>query len=128
MSPTVVNAPTFTYFCGCGDKRIAVVIKIFFLAELLGDPHFTTLDGYLVTFNGIGEYILLTSNEFMFQGRMEQVTINGERKDASYITVLAAKQLNPGSGIVRMQATNASELGKIEEEYFIISYYNHKIK
>ena len=59
---------------------------------------------------------------------MEQVTINGERKDASYITVLAAKQINPDSGIVRMQATNASELGKIEEEYFIISYYNHKIK
>lgn len=89
--------------------------NIFLAAELLGDPHITTLDGYLVTFNGIGEYILLTSNEFVFQGRMEQVTLNGEKKDASYITVLAAKQLNPDSGIVRMQATNASELGKIEK-------------
>ena len=88
-------------------------LSIFLAAELLGDPHITTLDGYLVTFNGIGEYILLTSNEFVFQGRMEQVTINGEKKDASYITVLAAKQLNPDSGTVRMQATNASELGKI---------------
>lgn len=30
-------------------------------AVLLGDPHFTTLDGFRYTFNGLGEYCLLAT-------------------------------------------------------------------
>ena len=78
---------------------------------MLGDPHITTLDGYKVTFNGWGEYILLQAPEFMLQGRVEQIVINGVKKDATYITELAMRELtNP---IVQMKSTNTNELGKI---------------
>ena len=38
-----------------------------------GDPHFTTLDGRVYTFNGLGEYVLLRESikDFEFQGRTE---------------------------------------------------------
>ena len=38
-----------------------------------GDPHITTIDGRRYTFNGIGEYVLLKTNNsnFEFQGRTE---------------------------------------------------------
>ena len=38
-----------------------------------GDPHFTTLDGRVYTFNGLGEYVLLREyiKDFEFQGRTE---------------------------------------------------------
>lgn len=36
-----------------------------------GDPHITTLDGHTYTFNGIGEYVLLSSarGDFEIQAR-----------------------------------------------------------
>ena len=39
-----------------------------------GDPHITTIDGRRYTFNGLGEYVLLRTNNsnFEFQGRTEE--------------------------------------------------------
>ena len=39
-----------------------------------GDPHITTLDGYVYTFNGWGEYVLVKmDSEFELQGRTSPV-------------------------------------------------------
>ena len=39
------------------------------VARARGDPHITTIDGRRYTFNGLGEYVLLRTNNFEFQGR-----------------------------------------------------------
>ena len=54
---------------------------------LWGDPHFETLDGNSFTFNGIGEYTLLSSsaNALNVQVRMEQY----QTTEASVITAVA---------------------------------------
>jgi len=40
------------------------------IAWLWGDPHFTTLDDFTYTFNGLGEYVLLRAmGEVELQGR-----------------------------------------------------------
>ena len=45
---------------------------------MLGDPHFETLDGVSYTFNGLGEFTLITVNDdqgqfFTVQGRTERI-------------------------------------------------------
>ncbi|XP_035658101.1 sushi domain-containing protein 2-like [Branchiostoma floridae] len=59
-----------------------------------GDPHFITLDGLGYTFNGHGEFVLLTVNdgEFLAQARMEQLISDGSAVDATIITALAMKE------------------------------------
>lgn len=50
---------------------------------VLGDPHFITFDGLSYTFNGKGEYYLVSSpdKELSVQARTEQVKLeNGEFK------------------------------------------------
>ena len=43
------------------------------IARGWGDPHITTIDERRYTFNGLGEYVLLRTNNsnFEFQGRTE---------------------------------------------------------
>ena len=50
-----------------------------YVAWFWGDPHFTTLDGFTYTFNGIGEYVLVRSMEddIEFQARTELVENSG---------------------------------------------------
>ena len=55
-----------------GLKIILHFVCIILIAWFWGDPHFTTLDNYTYTFNGIGEYVLLRSAgevNVEFQGR-----------------------------------------------------------
>lgn len=50
---------------------------LIYLAWFWGDPHLTTLDGRAFTFNGLGEYTLVTAKtetlSFVLQGRTELV-------------------------------------------------------
>lgn len=39
-------------------------------ALTVGDPHLTTLDGYTYTFNGIGEFVYLKTNDDSFQSQI----------------------------------------------------------
>lgn len=39
-------------------------------ALTVGDPHLTTLDGYAYTFNGIGEFVYLKTNDDSFQSQI----------------------------------------------------------
>ena len=61
-----------------------------------GDPHITTLDGLEYTFNGYGEYIMLTmhtgSIKFDLQARTDLVsTENGTIVNATIFSAFVAK-------------------------------------
>ena len=55
-----------------------------------GDPHITTIDGRRYTFNGLGEYVLLmtNNNNFEFQGR----TALAPNSDATIFSAFALKE------------------------------------
>ena len=63
---------------------------------MFGDPHIITLDGYLYTFNGKGEFILVESldQSFLLQGRMTEPLqlSNGTSFGGTLFTALAMKQ------------------------------------
>lgn len=53
-----------------------IVFVVFCAGWFWGDPHLTTVDGRQYTFNGLGEYVLLTAatsdnGTFVIQGRTE---------------------------------------------------------
>jgi len=79
----------------------------------LGDPHISTTDGFTYTFNGLGEYILLSSPQFQLQGRTGVVQNNGVDQPATAFTSFVAKQLDPASDIVeyRLDSTKTG-IGK----------------
>ena len=53
------------------------IILSFFKAWFWGDPHINTLDGRTYTFNGRGEYTLLSlSDQFELQARTQPVNTN----------------------------------------------------
>ena len=64
-----------------------------------GDPHITTLDGRLYTFNGLGEYVLArVDGEVEVQGRTELATPN---TTATIFSVFAIRGA-PGTELVEV--------------------------
>ena len=63
------------------------------LAWFWGDPHINTLDGGTYTFNGLGEYVLLRTNdtEFEIQARTKLATPNTTATVFSAIAVTSDK-------------------------------------
>ncbi|KAI0239341.1 Mucin-like protein [Lamellibrachia satsuma] len=76
-------------------------------SNCLGDPHISTLDGFTFTFNGLGEYNLLSSAQFQLQGRTSVVQENGVDQPATAFTSFAAQQLDPASDIVEYRLNSA---------------------
>ena len=66
-----------------------------------GDPHVTTLDEKQYTFNGLGEYILVTTNDqsIVIQGRTELTPGTGDT-GATQFSAFTFGQ--PGSSIVEV--------------------------
>ncbi|XP_062601517.1 protein mesh-like [Saccostrea cucullata] len=65
-------------------------------AQIKGDPHITTFDGFKYTFNGVGEFMLskTVDGSFQSQVRFEQFREeNGNLISASRCTALAAQDL-----------------------------------
>ena len=64
-----------------------------FIAWFWGDPHINTLDGGTYTFNGLGEYVLLRTNdtEFEIQARTKLATPNTTATVFSAIAVTSDK-------------------------------------
>ena len=78
-------------------------ISQYYTAATNGDPHLVTFDGVSYTFNGKGEYLLLSIPEInlMFQGRMESlIDSNGRQTKATALTALVVKEM--GSDIVQV--------------------------
>ena len=78
-------------------------------ALVFGDPHIRTLDGLIYTFNGIGEYTMVTmfDSSFTLQARTAQIT------DVTGAPVLASKW-SAFAARVREGVTNSVSLVQIE--------------
>ena len=69
-------------------------LSFFPTAFIWGDPHIETLDGLEYTFNGIGEYTMLTTfdGSFTLQARTAQIVLdNGAEIQASKWSAFAAR-------------------------------------
>jgi len=72
-------------------------------AFFFGDPHITTIDGVLYSFNGLGEYYMVYSPTlFTLQARTQKaLKDDGTPSDATVFVAFAAKDYNAsGSGTV----------------------------
>ena len=75
----------------------------------MGDPHILTLDGLSYTFNGLGEFTMIKSENFTLQGRMVQATDNdGNLVQATVISAIVAEDST--SGRVQFQMTADANL------------------
>lgn len=70
-------------------------------AWVIGDPHFTTLDGYQYTFNGLGDYqvaLIYSEGEVIYdiQGRTKQIfnQQTGQLAGATFFDAFAIKRDN----------------------------------
>ncbi|XP_023932116.1 uncharacterized protein LOC106156983 [Lingula anatina] len=80
-----------------------------------GDPHVTTLDGLGFSFNGYGEYTVVTGNHFTLQGRTALAVTDTPPARATVFNSFAAKQVVPGgtdSDVVelRLNSTTGSDI------------------
>ena len=82
-----------------------------YLACVYGDPHIVTLDGFKYTFNGLGEFVLIETNDnsFSLQGRMVQaLDSGGEPISATVFSAIVGKELY--SDTVQFQLANNDEV------------------
>ncbi|XP_033114121.1 uncharacterized protein LOC117114557 [Anneissia japonica] len=64
------------------------------LGWMFGDPHLRTLDAFEYTFNGRGEFILVTVDDgaFILQGKMETPNAGNDSVQATVFTAFAAQE------------------------------------
>ena len=58
-------------------------------ALVVGNVHFTTLDGFNYTFNGLGDYLLLNDTNSAFQVQVRTKEIESESYSATQLDSLA---------------------------------------
>ena len=69
-----------------------IISKIYYTGGGTGDPHIRTIDGKAYTFNGHGEYSLISATGFEFQARMEPyLNAKNETIGATIFTAFAAR-------------------------------------
>ena len=75
-----------------------MIIIFFTPGASFGDPHIITFDNVEYTFNGFGEYTVLSINnsQFVLQGRMQ--TLNGGHNGKSPATVFTAFAMKQQGG------------------------------
>jgi hypothetical protein len=79
-----------------------------FPALLWGDPHFFTVDGFIYTFNGIGEYTMTKTRNgsYVLQARTAQFDdASGTSYSASAFTAFAVREV--GSPTVQVSVNDA---------------------
>ena len=74
----------------------------FVLAWFFGDPHITTIDEAMYTFNGRGEYFMVYApGAFFLQARTTNaVRENGEVSQATVFSAFAARDISNSSAVV----------------------------
>lgn len=73
----------------------------------MGDPHILTMDGFGYTFNGLGEYILITSAELVIQGRTSQIMKNGTDQPATFFSSIVG--MRTGSVPLEFRLNNLTD-------------------
>ncbi|KAL5013300.1 hypothetical protein ScPMuIL_007570 [Solemya velum] len=68
-----------------------------------GDPHFSSFDGLGFTFNGLGEFILMTSDVLEIQGRTGMVIDGNDVQKATVYVGIVAKQAIPESDVIEIR-------------------------
>ena len=71
------------HICLCSCNKKELTLNHFYYhnpAAVFGEPHFITFDGTKYTFNGYGEFMLMTAPEsnVFIHGRMAQMIDNGK--------------------------------------------------
>eukprot|EP00794_Sanderia_malayensis_P002636 gene2636-3050_t len=97
-----------------------------------GDPHIKTLDGFTYTFNGIGDYSLLSlknSSDFIVHCRMSKAVVNEAKNGtlASKATVFSAFALSAFQGAVveiYLNVTDGKNILLINKKYYNSSALN----
>ena len=72
-----------------------------------GDPHFITLDGGNYTFNGLGEYVMIDSQNEAFKLQARTRLAQGNSNFATIFTAGAAKEEN--SSVVEVKVKKGGE-------------------
>lgn len=87
----------------------------------VGDPHLVTLDGLEYTFNGRGEFTLLTTHDdqFTIQGRMVPLPAATETNNGG--TVLTSISLSAGYDVIELRADDERILVLINGTRFQLS-------
>ena len=76
-----------------------------------GDPHIVTLDGLKYTFNGLGEYHLIQSNNTAIHARTSRaLNQQGELVNATVFSAIAVKDSNAERLHVQMNTKRESKL------------------
>ena len=58
-------------------------------AWVVGSLHFTTLDGFTYTFNGLGDYLLLNDTSSTFQVQVRTKEISSDNYNATQLEALS---------------------------------------
>ena len=99
-------------------KELDFIIFFWSTGSSFGDPHITTLDGLTYTFNGLGEYVMLTmieptSNTTLLdiQTRTAQaINANGTLINATVFQAFAVQEKNGGQAMVEI---NLAKTGRV---------------
>ncbi len=86
-------------------------------ACVYGDPHIVTLDGHKYTFNGKGEFTMISTedNQFTLQGRMVEATdMSGNNASATVFSSLVAKEAH--SDVVQVDLSPIGLIARVNGE------------
>ena len=98
---------------------------------MIGDPHILTLDGHRYTFNGRGEFTLITApdNRFTLQGRMVDTVSSGNTVSAAATVFSAVVAREWGSDTVQFETAGEVLLTRVNGEIirnFIFQEYEFR--
>eukprot|EP00105_Crassostrea_gigas_P019957 XP_011438603.2 PREDICTED: sushi domain-containing protein 2-like [Crassostrea gigas] len=102
------------------------------MGSSFGDPHIRTLDGLTYTFNGLGEYVMLTmtqpgSNETLLeiQTRTTQaINANGTAINATVFQAFAVKEKNGGIAQVEVNLAKSGLVVYADREDITRQFYS----
>lgn len=80
------------------------ITLISFSVWFFGDPHFLTLDGKNYTFNGVGEYTMVTANYSAFVLQARTKVAQGGLNTATVFSAGVAKEDNTSKVEVRIKS------------------------
>ena len=112
IKPTLRGGKTWDIFHQSIDVGF-----LYYSAWGSGDPHITTLDGLKYTFNGLGEYKMIETNDKTFVMQARTVKAKDENGTETSATVYAAFAAQDNDTDVAQIEMNEERTGK----YFIFS-------